>query len=227
MSIIPQTLGVLLKLIFDIVGNYGLAIIIFTVVVKLALLPLTLSQSKSMKAVQEIQPKINDIKEKYRNDQQMMNQKIMEVYQENKINPMAGCLPLFIQFPILIGLFTVLRSPEIYVFGSEQAYRSIDTTFLWLSNLSDPDVILLGGIALPWILPILAGVTTYISSAMMTPNQGKKDPTQAMMTYLFPVLILWWGKSFPAGLTLYWVVSNVFQIAQQYFIMKPVSAKEE
>ncbi|OPJ55453.1 YidC/Oxa1 family membrane protein insertase [Alkalithermobacter paradoxus] len=227
MNIIPQTLGALLKLVFDIVGNYGLAIIIFTVIVKLALLPLTLTQSKSMKVMQEIQPKINEIKEKYRNDQQMMNQKVMEVYQENKINPMAGCLPLLIQFPILIGLFSSLRSPEVYVFGSEEAYRAIDTTFLWLSNLADPDVIMLGGIQLPWILPILAGATTYISSVMMTTGQSKKDPTQAMMTYLFPIMILWWGKSFPAGLTLYWVVSNIFQIAQQYFIMKPGAVKEE
>lgn len=213
-----SSLGSLLKLVYDIVGNYGFAIIVFTILVKLALLPLTLSQTKSMKAMQEIQPKIKEIQNKYKDDSQKMNEKVMEVYKENKVNPMAGCLPILVQFPILIGLFNALKEPGKFVFKSEAIYKSIDTGFLWMSNLSDPEKI---------ILPILAAITTYISSAMMTPKQSRKDPSQMMMLYLFPIMMLWWGRSFPAGLTLYWVVSNVFQIVQQQFIIKPVRAKEE
>jgi YidC/Oxa1 family membrane protein insertase len=213
-----SSLGALLKIVYDVVGNYGWAIVLFTVIVKLALLPLTLSQTKSMKAMQEIQPKIKEIQEKYKNDQQKMNEKVMQLYKDNKVNPMAGCLPLLVQFPILIGLFKALKNPATYVFGSEAAYKAIDTSFLWLSNLSDPEKI---------ILPLLAGLTTYISSAMMTPKESRKDSTQVMMLYFFPIMIFWWGRSFPAGLTLYWVVSNVFQIAQQQFIIKPAKLKEE
>ncbi len=221
-----KSLGYLLKIVFDIVGNYGWAIVFFTVIVKLALLPLTLSQTKSMKAMQDIQPKMKEIQAKYKDDSQKMNEKIMELYKEHKVNPMAGCLPLLVQMPILIGLFTALRNPGTYVFKSEAVYKAIDTSFLWLQNLSNPDVIMVGNFGVPWILPIIAGLTTYISSAMMTPKESRKDPTQAMMLYFFPIMILWWGKSFPAGLTLYWVVSNIFQILQQQFIIKPAKAKE-
>ncbi|WP_099189738.1 YidC/Oxa1 family membrane protein insertase [Tepidibacter mesophilus] len=227
MDLFPNSLGTLLKIVFNIVGDYGWSIVIFTILVKGALLPLTLSQTKSMKAMQDIQPKIKEIQEKYKDDQQKMNEKVMGLYKEHKVNPVAGCLPLLVQMPILIGLFSALRDPAKYVFGSQAAYNAIDTSFLWLPNLSNPDVIMVGGFGLPWILPIIAALTTYISSAMMTPKGGKKDSTQTMMLYFFPLMILWWGKSFPGGLTLYWVVSNIFQIIQQQFIIKPAKAKEE
>jgi len=220
---ISGALGSLLKLVFDMVNSYGVAIIIFTILVKLALYPLTRAQTKSMKEMQQVQPKIKEIQEKYKDNQQLMQEKVMQIYKEHKINPAAGCLPIVIQFPILIGLFNALREPAKYVFKSEAAYKAIDTSFAWLPSLSDPDVIMLGGMEIPWILPILAAITTYLATAMMNSKQpaGKKDPTQMMMLYLFPLMILWWGKSFPAGLTLYWVISNIFQIAQQYVIMKP------
>jgi len=134
-----NSLGYLLKVVYDIVGSYGFAIIVFTVLVKLALLPLTLSQTKSMKAMQEIQPKIKEIQNKYKDDSQKMNEKVMEVYKEHKVNPMAGCLPILVQFPILIGLFNALKDPGKYVFKSQAIYKSIDTGFLWMSNLSDPE----------------------------------------------------------------------------------------
>lgn len=214
MASISYALGSLLKLIFEALNDYGLAIIVFTVVVRLGLLPLTLKQTKSMKEMQVIQPKIKEIQEKYKNDKELMNKKVMELYQIHKVNPMAGCLPLIVQFPILIGLFRTLREPGLYVFGSEEVYKALDTSFLWMDNLSQPDL---------WILPILAALTTYLTSAMMqtTPKGQKKDSTQMMMTYFFPAMMLVWGRGFPAGLTLYWVVGNVFQIAQQYFIMRP------
>jgi YidC/Oxa1 family membrane protein insertase len=179
-----------------------------------------------MKSMQLIQPKMDEIKKKYQNDPDKQNQKIMELYKEHKVNPLAGCLPLLIQFPIIIGLFNALREPVKYVFGTEAAYKIADTGFLWVNNLASPDVILLGGISIPFILPILAAITTYIQSAMMSPKGGKKDPTQTMMLYMFPIMMLFWGISFPAGLLLYWVAGNIFQIVQQYILSKPSKAKE-
>lgn len=215
MDAISNLLGTLLHVIYNLVNNYGIAIILFTVVVRLALLPLTFKQTKSMKEMQVIQPKIKEIQEKYKNNKEVLNQKVMEVYQKHNVNPMAGCLPLLVQFPILIGLFRALRDPAKYVFGSPEVYASINSNFLWLENLSDPDL---------WILPILAAITTYLSSKMMQPKlkKGQKqDQTQMMMLYFFPLMMLVWGRSFPAGLTLYWVVGNLFQMTQQFFIGRP------
>lgn len=222
-----QLLGSFLKLIFDVIGNYGISIIVFTVLVKLVLLPLTLTQTKSMKSMQVIQPKMEEIKQKYKNDPEKQNQKVMELYKEHKVNPLAGCLPLLLQFPILIGLFNTLRQPVEYVFESEEAYRIADTGFLWMANLSTPDVILISGIAIPFILPILAAITTYIQSAMMTAKGAKKDSTQTIMLYMFPIMMLFWGRTFPAGLLLYWVAGNIFQIIQQYLISRPSKLKGE
>jgi len=211
LGLLAGPFGSLLKFIFDIVGNYGLSIIIFTVVVKLVMVPLTIKQTKSMKQMQELQPKIKEIQEKYKNDKEKINIKTMELYKEHKTNPFGGCLPMLIQLPVIFGLFTALRNPGLYVFESEEIYRSIDTSFLWLSNLSDPDL---------WILPITAGITTFFSS--LTMSTGKSDnPTQKMMLYMMPAMIIWWGRSFPAGLTLYWVISNLFQAIQQVAINKP------
>lgn len=212
MNALARPLGALLKLIFDLTNNYGLSIILFTIVTKLLTLPLTLKQNKSMKELQEIQPKLKKLQEKYKNDKEQLNIKTMELYKEHNISPFGGCLPLLIQFPIIIGLFAAIREPGVYVFESQAAYEAINTSFLWLSNLTAPD---------PWILPIAAGLTTYLSSATMMAKGAQADQSQKVMTYMMPIMIFWWGKSFPAGLTLYWVVSNAFQIIQQLIIRRP------
>ncbi|QUH19351.1 YidC/Oxa1 family membrane protein insertase [Alkaliphilus sp. B6464] len=220
MNALARPLGALLKLIFDLTNNYGLSIILFTVVVKLLTVPLTIKQTKSMRELQEIQPKLKKLQEKYKNDKEQLNIKTMELYKEHNISPFGGCLPLLIQFPIIIGLFAALREPGIYVFESQAAYEAINTSFLWLSNLSKPDPYL-------WGLPLLAGLTTYLSSVTMTAKGATADQSQKIMTYFMPIMIFWWGKSFPAGLTLYWVVSNVFQIVQQLIIRRPQAELKE
>lgn len=207
-------LGFLLKLIYEIVGHYGISIIVFTIIVKLLIYPLTAAQNKSMAGIQEIQPMIDDIKKKYPNNQEKQNQLIMELYQKHKINPLMGCLPLLIQFPILIGLFNVLREPVKYVFQTQAAYAAADTGFLWIQSMATPDVIVIAGITLPFILPILAAGSTFIESYMMQKGQPK-NPTTSVMLYMMPILILVWGVSFPAGLSLYWAVSNIFSIVQR------------
>lgn len=214
MNFIAQPLGALLKFIYELIGNYGISIIVFTILVKLLLVPLTLKQTKSMKQMQEVQPKIKEIQTKYKNDPEKMNAKVMEIYKEHNVNPFGGCLPLLVQFPIIIGLFTVLRNPLEYGFAQEV----VGTGFLWMSSLSQPDL---------WILPILAGAATYLTSATMSTPGAKQDPTQNMMKYFFPIMMIWMSRTLPAGVSLYWVVSSLFQVGQQLIINKPYSNLKE
>ena len=219
LNALAKPLGALLKLIFDLTNNYGLSIVLFTIIVKLITIPLTLKQTRSVREINEIQPELKKIQEKYKNDKELLNAKILELYKKHNISPFGGCLPLLIQFPILIGLFAALREPAKYVFGSEAIYKTIDTSFLWLSNLAMPDPYL-------WGLPLLAGLTTYLSSVTMTTG-APTDQNQKIMTYFMPIMIFWWGIKLPAGLTLYWVISNAFQAIQQLVARRPrVKLKE-
>ncbi|QXM07021.1 YidC/Oxa1 family membrane protein insertase [Crassaminicella indica] len=216
MRFLAKPMGYLLLYLYKLIGNYGISIILFTVIVKLVLLPLTIKQLKSTKEMAKIQPKLKELQEKYKNDKEKLNIKTMELYKEHKINPMGGCLPLLIQIPIIFGLFSVLRTPAQYI-AEPSFLQAISESFLWIPNLSNPD---------PIILPILAGITTYFS--MSTTNTGAvQNQTMKTMNLVMPFLIIWWGRGFPAGLTLYWVVSNIFQMAQQYFISKGIVSKEE
>lgn len=232
MDIFARPLGALVEFIYNFVSGanldfeqfsaYAISIIIATIIVKFILLPLTLKQTKSMKNMQKIQPKLQELQKKYKNDKEKLNMKTMELYKEHKVNPFGGCLPLLIQFPIIIGFFTVLRNPVKYVFENQAAYDAINKSFLWIDNLKDTDL---------WILPIVAAITTYFQSKMMSPSSGgdeKAQSTQKMMTTIMPIMILFFARSVPAGLALYWVVSNTFQIVQQFFINRNAgSLKEE
>ena len=198
-----------LDLLYGFIGNYGLSIIIFTVFVKLCLYPLYIKQTKSTAMMSEMQPKIKAIQNKYANDQEMMNIKMQELYKEEKFNPMGGCLPMLIQMPIIMGLFALLRNPMRYITKDSMIF-AFHEPFLWIKDLSQPD---------PWILPIIAGVATFIAFTMnrMLQDTGSDAANQSaammkMMQYIFPVMILWMARSFPAGLALYWAVSQIIQI---------------
>jgi YidC/Oxa1 family membrane protein insertase len=135
---------------------------------------------------------------------------MMEVYKENKYNPASGCLILLIQFPIIIAFFNVLRDPIKYVFKDASIYAAINKTFLWIPNLEKPDPYL-------WGLPLLAGLTTYFQSKLMSGNvqaDPQAEATQKTMNIFLPFMIFWAARSFAAGLALYWVVGNIFQIIQ-------------
>lgn len=206
---IAKPLGHLLFFIYQYVGNYGIAIIVFTILVKLALYPLTADQLKHSKKLQDIQPKVAELQKKHAKDKETLNQKIMELYKEEKVNPARGCLPLLIQMPIILGLFALLKNPVAYIKDAGML-QAIHESFLYIPDLSQPD---------KWILPILAGVTTYFSFALTsTSPETANNPTMKMMKYIFPLMIVWWGRSFPAGLTLYWFISTLVQLVQQYFI---------
>lgn len=190
--------------------NYGLAIIFLTILVKIVLYPLTLKQMRSMAVMQQLAPKVKEIQAKYKEkDPQKMQKKIMELYQEHNVNPLSGCLPLLIQLPILIALYRALL---FFQYPDPQ-----HASFFWISSLSQIGDRL-------YILPILAGVSTYFQSKMtMTSN----DPTQRIMLITMPVFIAWICTTVPAGLALYWVVFNLLGIIQQYFINKQTLGLKE
>jgi len=221
-----EILGLVLHYIYMIIPSYGWSIIIFTIIVKAALVPLTIKQLKSTKEMQKIQPELKKLQDKYKNDKEQLNVKQMELYKEHNINPFAGCLPLLIQFPIIIALFTVLREPLQYVFmGDAGAYMdAIGQSFLWLKDLSQPDLLgsMIPGLpevvaGFPGILPLTSALLTYFSFSTMNSGQAENQMTKSMKLVM-PVMILMWGTSFSAGLILYWTVSNAFQLVQQTLI---------
>lgn len=214
---IAKPLGMLLSGIYGVIGNYGITLIIFTIIVRLCLFPLYANQIKHTAKMGNVQPKMQEIQKKYANDKEEMNKKMMELYQEENFNPMRGCLPMLIQFPIIIGLFSLLRNPMQYMENSPEMIMAVHEKFLWIHDLAQPDL---------WILPIMAGITTFISFTM---SQAQNPTNQMnnqmsgmmkMMKYFFPVMIVWMGRSFPAGLTLYWFTGNLFTVAQTKILGK-------
>nr|WP_245157202.1 YidC/Oxa1 family membrane protein insertase [Anaerovorax sp. IOR16] len=206
---------------YSFIDNYGITLIVFTVIVRLCLFPLYANQIKHTSKMQDLQPKMVAIQKKYANDKETMNQKMQELYQEEKFNPMLGCLPMLIQFPIIIGLFALLRNPTLYIDNSSML-MAVHESFLWIPDLSQPD---------SWILPIAAGITTYFSFSMtqsQSTSENAANPMMKMMKYFFPVMIVWMGRSFPAGLTIYWFIGNLIQVFQTIALNKlKKKAKEE
>jgi len=186
-------------------GNYGWGIIGITILVRLILLPLMIKQTKSTKAMQAIQPEMQKLKEKYASKdaatQQKLQQETMALFQKHGVNPLAGCLPLLVQMPILIGIYhAIMRTRAIAA-----------DSFLWF-DLGDKDPY--------FILPLVAGATTFLQQKMMMAGQ-ENNPQMAMMLWMMPIMIVVFAINFPAALSLYWVVGNVFMIVQTYFIKGP------
>jgi len=183
-------------------GEYGLAVLLLVIIVRTLILPLTLKQVKSSKAMQAIQPQLKEIQNKYKDTPEKVQQETMKLFQENKVNPMAGCLPLVVQMPIFIALYNAIY------YNSELR----DHTFLWL-QLGMPDQY--------WVLPVIAAITTFVQTWMMmkmnpTPQQG---PMQFLL-WVYPVLIFIMSYQFPSALPLYWVYSNIYTIVQNYFLYR-------
>ena len=183
--------------------SYGYAIILLTIIVKFLLYPLTVKQVKSMKAMQEIAPKMKKIQEKYKDNPQVMQQKVAALYKDAGVNPLAGCLPLLVQMPILMGMYYSLYNLE---------YPSADAAqFLWLPSLSEADPY--------YILPILNVLTTFYSDM--------SNPQMKMMMLIMPLFIGFISINFPSGLVLYWVVMNICQILQQWWIYREGGPAEQ
>lgn len=180
--------------------SYGIAIIILTVGIKAILAPLTVKQIKSMKGMQKLQPRMKAIQAKHKNDPQKAQQEIAKMYKELGINPLSGCLPLLVQMPFLIAIFYALQG---------YPYDPSHESFLWLPSLGEADPL--------YILPVLSALSTYVMSKQTaTDNSGQ----QKIMQIFMPLFIGYISLKFPSGLVIYWVVSNLFQLIQQFFIYR-------
>jgi YidC/Oxa1 family membrane protein insertase len=195
--------------------NYGIDIILLTILIKIIFYPLSVKSYKSMKEMQKMQPVIQKLKEKYKDDKGKLNAEMMDIYKKKGVNPMGGCLPMVIQIPVFFALYKALS-------GAIELRHA--PFMLWINDLSAPEDLFtfhVMGYALPLrILPLVMGVTQVIQQKM-TPTSV--DPMQEKMMLFMPIFFtfLFWG--FPAGLVLYWLVNNVISIAQQYYINKKVS----
>ncbi|OQB13255.1 MAG: Membrane protein insertase YidC [Firmicutes bacterium ADurb.Bin193] len=275
MGFISAPFGSLLFWLNNLVGNYGLALIIFTVLVRIILLPLTVKQQKSMQEMQKINPELAKIKEKYKNDKDKLNEEMMKLYKEHNVNPAGGCLPVLIQFPIIIGLYQVIIKPLTYMFklapekiaeltvkvnevlaaggkplidaadynGQIMVAQSVNTDILnsvGLGNITPINFNFLGInlgdtpsmslITALWVIPVLAAVTTYLSTkiSMAQTNNTSDDQTAATMktmNMIFPFMTAWFAFKMPAGVGLYWIMGNIIQIVQQYSLNRYFKSK--
>ncbi|MBG9794815.1 membrane protein [Paenibacillus dendritiformis] len=181
-------------------GEYGLAILLLTIIVRSLILPLTVKQMRSSKEMQKLQPKLAEIKKKYGDNPQKQQEETMKLFQQHNVNPLAGCLPMIVQMPVFIALYN-----SIYLNSEIREH-----TFLWLKlGQTDPY----------YVLPIIAALTSFIQTKMMTAQQKGPNPMQFML-YVFPILIFVMSINFPAALPLYWVYSNLFTIVQNFFLYR-------
>jgi len=203
------------KQFHHVIPNWGLCLILFSVLIKLLLYPLTHKSYESSTKLQKIQPQITELREKYKKDPQKMNQEMQRIYRENGVSPLGGCLPMLLQMPIFFALYPVIR----YSIDLRQA------GFLWLKDLSEPDPY--------WILPILMAVFMFLQQYLMQPKkealaemseqQRAQMQNQRMMMYIMPAIMFFLFKSFPSGLVLYWTVFNIMSMFQQRMIKRKFS----
>ncbi|MHC5373100.1 membrane protein insertase YidC [Enterococcus sp. LJL120] len=193
-------------------GNIGVGIILFTMVIRIILLPLMHFQTKNMRKTQELQPKLKELQQKYSSrdpeTQNKMREEQQKLYAENNVNPYMGCLPLLVQMPILMALWqSISRVPELS-----------QGTFLWL-NLGERDPY--------FILPVLAAIFTFASTYLSSMSQLESNMSLKIMNFAMPVMILVMGVNLASGLSLYWVISNAFQVGQTLLINNPFKIRAE
>jgi YidC/Oxa1 family membrane protein insertase len=225
--------------------DFGIAVILLTVLVRLALWPLASKQLHSQKALTAIQPEVNKLKKKFEKDPQKFNAAVMELYKEKEVNPFSSCLPTLLQLPVLFGFFYVFREfanadfvkiaegsgimAQIYPFVKNLSFvsnftssiQAINTTMFGLLDLAKPNI----------YLGVVAGALQFVQSKMLMPKNQENDAASAMtknMTYLFPILTVFIAIKLPAALPLYWAVTTAFAVGQQYLVMhRDVDALEK
>jgi len=215
-NIIAKPLLYCLRFFNRYINNYGVSIILLTILIKILFWPLTHKSYKSMKEMQKLQPIMAKIKEKYKNDREQMNKEMMALYRTYKVNPMSGCLPMIIQIPVFFALYRIL--------GKSIELRHAPF-MLWINDLSAPDRLFHFSFKIPFMAPpygipvltLLMGASMYIQQKM-TPTPG--DPTQAKFMMFLPIIFTFMFINFPSGLVLYWLVNNILSIGQQYRIQK-------
>ena len=208
----------LLVFLYNYIPDIGVVIILVTVVVRLLLFPSFHKSLKHQRALSALQPKMHEIREKYKDDKEAQAKAMMELYKVHKVNPMSSCLPLLIQLPILIGLYQVfmrsLNGKELVgLYSFVHAPAAIDPVFLHWINLAHANI----------IMAVIAGVLQYYLSRISLPPAQATDQMSKMLSYqtlyFLPLITIVFGARFPAGLTLYWVVTTLFGIGQQYYIL--------
>ena len=197
------------------IPNYGIAIILFTISIKIVLLPLTIKQIKGMRVMQELAPQVQEIQKKHKSDPQKSQKMIMELYKKNNANPFSGCWPILLQMPILFAMFLSLR--EFFDYYQTPHDINFDhATFIWITDLGQPDTI---------ILPFLVAAATFIQQKVTMSSATLEHPLQKTLLYVLPVFIGFISMTFPAALALYWAMYSVVGIFEQLILRrkKPVS----
>lgn len=197
----------LLRWFYHYTHNYGVAIILLTVLTKVLFFPLTIKSMRSMKAMQALQPQINALRSKFKSDPQRLQRETMELYREHRVNPLGGCLPMIVQIPVFYALYVALSVAVEMQNAPFICFGRLFGMDLWICDLAAQDP--------TYVLPILMGVSMFVQQKM-TPTMG--DPRQAKMMLLMPVVFTFMFLNLPSGLVLYWTLSNVFQIAQQLYM---------
>jgi len=211
--------------LYKVIPNYGLVIIILSIFTKVLFYRLTHKSHQSMKQMQSLQPKLQALKEKYKDDKQKLSAETMKLYKQHGVNPLGGCLPMLLQAPVFIALYSVLR----YTIELRGAHF-----VAWISDLSQQDVLAVLPFAIPFIghevslLPILMGIAMLVQTKVggsLTGGAPGASQSKAM-TYVFPIVLTYFFYRMPSGLVLYWLVNNILTIGQQYYINKqPAEAK--
>lgn len=239
MGAISKVLGSFLKLIYDAlvgifpnepesISFFALSIIITTIILKLVIVPLTISQVRNQKKMAELQPEIAKLQKKYKNDPQTLAAKQQQLYKDSNYNMISGCLPMIIQMVVLMAFYRVFLKPTTYAFTTE-AFAQMNKNFFYISSLEDVDSTM--------ILSILAAISTFLVSFIATKNPAQKqmqnEQSQGMMTGMMvfmPIMIFTMGRKMQSALVLYWIVSNVFAIIQQlitnWIVVKNTNAEE-
>ena len=237
MHLISSILGRFVKLIYDglaavmpqepaQVSYFALSIIIATIIIKLFILPLNISQMKNQKKMAKIQPELKRIQKKYKNDPQTLAAKQQKLYKENNTNVAAGCLPMIITMVVLIAFYRVFINPQTFAFTDPGFYEAMNKNFFYIENIDHADTTL--------IMPVIAAVSTFLVSFITTKNPATQgagaDQAKSMMTTMMvvmPIFIFSAARKYAAGLIIYWTVSNIFSIVQQLITNKIVEDEIE
>lgn len=233
MSYLYMLFGKVLLFLYNFVGNYGLAIILFAVFAKLILLPITYKQIKSTQIMRVINPEVMRVQEKYKNDKAKQGEEMWKIYEKYNYNPMSGCLPLLLQFPIIIGLFGVLRNPTLYVF--QDGMKDVSMSFLGIDNisLSTINIFRTSGASTAFFVSLgivaITVIATYYQQkqAMAAQADSNMGSSMAMMNNFMILMIGYMSLTFPGALSIYWAVTTLLGILQTELMYKfrPITAE--
>ena len=207
------------------ISYYAIAIIITTLLFRLALLPLNLFQTKNQLKMAKLQPEMKKIQKKYEKDPQLLAQKQSQLYKEAQFNPLSGCLPMLIQFPVLLAFYRIFMFPTKFAFTNPDFYASIQKNFFFIQNLDHPDPTKL---AMPIIAAFFTWLSTYIvQKSNNAPSTESSEQMMRTMSMMMPVMIFMFARRMAAGLVLYWIVGSIYTIFQQYMSNKIIEKEKE